>query len=69
MILHNKIKGLFKCLPLESMDVKWLAKLSNSTPEEIQPIIDQLLKDGLIKGKRKYKLKKVPKWVKSIPSK
>ena len=67
MILHNKIRGVFKTLPLESMDIKWLAKLSNSTPEEIQPIIDQLLKDGLIKGKRKYKLKKVPKHVKDIP--
>ena len=65
--MYKKIEGLFKCLPLESMTLEWICKLTNSSKEEVQPVLDQLVKDKIIVGKRKYKLKKVPKWVKNIP--
>ena len=66
-MMYKKIEGLFKCLPKESMNVEWISKLTNSSKEEVQPILDKLVKDKIIIGKRKYKLKKAPKHVKDIP--
>ena len=67
MILHMKISGIFYTLPLESMNVEWICKLTNSSKEDVQPVLDQLVKDKIIVGKRKYKLKKVPKHILNIP--
>ena len=65
-MIHMKIKGLFLSLPLESLTLGFICRVTNTPKEEVQPILDQLLKEDFIKGKRKYKLKKVPKHIKNI---
>lgn len=67
MILLGQIKGIFKCFPTMSFDLKTLCEWTHKSKEEIEPIIKQLLKDGFVKGKRTFKLKNVPQHVKDIP--
>jgi hypothetical protein len=68
-MLHMKIKGLFQCLPKESMTLERICSLTNSSKEEVQPILLKLVKEGVIVGKKKFRLKKVPKHVRDIPVK
>ena len=56
MMLYKKVYGLFCGLPLESIHIDMICKYTNSTKEEIQPILDKLKEEGNISGKRKYKL-------------
>jgi len=51
-----KILGVFKALPLESLKTDFICKVTNTDKEEVQNILDKLVKDGHIKGKRTYKL-------------
>jgi transcription initiation factor IIE alpha subunit len=65
--MYKKIEGLFRFLPLESMTLEWICKLTNSSKEEVQPVLYKLVEDKIIVGNTKYKLKKVPKRIKDIP--
>ena len=55
-MIYKKVLGIFKALPLESIKVKFICELINSSKEEIMPILEQLKKEGNIKGKVKFKL-------------
>lgn len=68
-MMYKKLLGLFTCLPLESFNIKRLCDYTNSTKEEIEPSIKKLIKNGKIKGKKSYKLKYIPSYVRSIPTK
>ena len=68
-MIYKKIKGLFQCLPKESLTLEWVCRHTNESIEVVQPVLDKLVSDKIIVGKRKYKLKKVPKHVKDIPIK
>lgn len=55
-MLHKKIIGLFRALPEESLDIKFIARVTNTDENLVKPILEQLVKDKHIKGKRKFKL-------------
>lgn len=57
-MLKNKILGIFLCLDYESFTTNYICELTNSDSKEVKPIIEELIKEGKITGKRKYKLKK-----------
>ena len=65
--MYKKVYGLFKTLPLESLKIDFICRVTNSNKETVQPILDLLVKEKHIIGKRSYKLKKVPKHIKEIP--
>lgn len=51
-----KILGVFKALPLESIKLDFICRVTNSDKEIVQNILDKLVLEGHIKGKRTYKL-------------
>jgi predicted transcriptional regulator len=55
-MIRMKVLGLFIALPLESLKVDFICRVTNSPIETIQPILDKLVEEGHIKGKRTYKL-------------
>jgi len=55
-MLYKKILGLFKALPLESLKIDFICRVTNSNIEFVQPILNKLVLEGHIKGKRSYKL-------------
>ena len=69
MILYGKVKGIFNTLPKESMSLDWICKLTDSNKEDVKPILERLVKEDIIKGKKKFRLKVVPKYIKNIPIK
>lgn len=54
--MRLKILGIFKSLPLESMSCKSICGYTSESEDIIKPILDLLLKEGHIKGKRSFKL-------------
>tara|TARA_R110002096_G_scaffold220544_2_gene409118 strand:+ start:156 stop:371 length:216 start_codon:yes stop_codon:yes gene_type:complete len=55
-MLYLKILGVFKALPLESLKVDFICGVTNSSIEQVKPILEKLLAEGHIKGKRMFKL-------------
>jgi transcription initiation factor IIE alpha subunit len=55
-MIYKKLMGLFRCLPEESLTIERICSLTNSSQEEVNPILDKLRKDKIISGKRKMKL-------------
>lgn len=66
-MIYMKVKGIFQTLPLESMSLEWICKLTNSSKEVVQKELDKLKDEKFITGSRKYKLKNVPQSIKDIP--
>jgi len=65
--MYKKVYGLFKALPLESLKIDFICRLTNSDKETIHPILKKLVKNEHIVGIRSYRLKKVPKHILNIP--
>ena len=55
---YKKILGLFKAVPFESWTTKDLHNFTQIDIKEVQDILNKLVKEGKIKGKRKYSLPK-----------
>lgn len=55
-MMKNKILGIFKALPLESLTAVFIASLVNSDHETVTNLIKELIQEGHLKGKRTYKL-------------
>lgn len=51
-----KVLGIFKCMPMESMTLDFITSLTNTPKKEVEVIIKQLIKDGHVKGKRRFRL-------------
>jgi hypothetical protein len=65
-MLYKKIYGLFKTLPLESLTLNFICRVTNTNEEIVKPILKQLVKENIIKGKVKFRLKSVPKYIETI---
>jgi hypothetical protein len=55
-MIRMKVLGLFRALPLESLKVDFICRVTNTPREVIEPILNKLIEEGHIKGKRSYKL-------------
>lgn len=54
--MYLKVLGIFKALPLEALKVDFICRVTNSPIDIVQPIINKLIEEGHIKGKRTYRL-------------
>lgn len=55
-MMKNKILGIFKALPFESLTVAFIATLVNSDVETVTTLIKELIQEGHLYGKNTYKL-------------
>jgi hypothetical protein len=51
-----KLLSLFKCLPESGLSIEDVCKFVNQSKEDVEPELDQLRKEGHIKGKRVMRL-------------
>lgn len=54
--MYLKVLGVYRACPLESMKIDFICRVTNSNKETIQPILDLLVKEGHLRGKRTYRL-------------
>lgn len=55
-MMKNKILGIFKALPFESLTLVFIANLVNSDVDTVKDLIKELIQEGHLKGKKTYKL-------------
>ena len=55
-MMYKKVLGLFRAVPLEAHTYDWLCKMTDEPVDKIKPVVEQLKKDGHVKGVRKFRL-------------
>ena len=66
-LLYGKVKGLFTALPVESFNLNKVCYFTDSSEEDVQPILDRLIKEDFLRGKRVLRLKHVPQYILDTP--